>query len=707
MKNWLFQKNKINLFSFVSSPWLLAILPTLVIILLLPSLFQPYQLTLKQTQNNHKNKRLTFFEDLDHNGIKEKIDILDYREKFACCFIWANNSSLKRQFNFYGKIPQQENLTLPVFCDVNQDGVKEVFVFSQNEDSLFINAVDLLQQKVILNGRFISKIGLQKGLKDFVLRPITNHDYNHDSIPEIYFLLNGCYSLYPRKIMAYDYKNDTIISSVNTGSQHFVTPIKTNNNKLLFISTTPATNNCPIDFSYSYIDTCAWLFGFNDHLDMIFEPIPFNGVGCSVVGPMVVENKFHYSIFNTEDGRKNYIITTDSLGTIENKKTIPSTVHKGKLVEIKHKRKTHYLLRGNENNLFNIFEYNPEKLIYEQTSFTQMLPNATLIPFKLYPKQTAYLADNYQTNQSSIFLNNLNQELSFHTKLYINTYNLYAQSNQVPQGKILMLTNRKELFTYLITKNKYYPLRFLLFIIIYLLNAAFVFLSIQLYKNQANKQHKLQKEIVSLQLKLVNAQLDPHFAFNALNLVSSKILKGNRYEAYDLMTSFSSMMRSAMSFSDIVSWNLTKELEFVRAYLKLMSGRFKNLFEYKINNDENIDLTKIFISRLLIQNTVENSIKHAFNNISYTGLISINITQTANAIKIVVSDNGIGRKKARHNNNTTNNTQKGGNGLRWCKKQVNMYNELYSTKISFIIEDLSSNHKQSGTQTTISIPKKT
>ena len=272
MSNWFVKNNRINIFSFISSPWLLAILPSIVIIFLLPNLIYPYQLSLKRTVDNRKTKLLTFFEDLDLNGIKEKIDILNYRGKFACCYIYANNISLKKQFNFHGKIPQQENLTMPVFCDVNKDGVKEVLIFTQNEDSLFINAIDLSQQKVILNGRFVSKIGMVPNLRDFVLRPIINYDNNNDSVPEIYFLLNGCYSLYPRKIMAYDYKNDRIFSSINTGSQHYVTPVKTVNNKLYFISTTPATDNCPSDFAYPYSDSCAWIFGFNDRLEFIFKP---------------------------------------------------------------------------------------------------------------------------------------------------------------------------------------------------------------------------------------------------------------------------------------------------------------------------------------------------------------------------------------------------------------------------------------------------
>ena len=701
MNNWSAKSKKINIVSIISSPWLLAITPSIVIILLLPNIVFPYALSLKKTSDYRKNKQLTFFEDLDLNGIKDRIEILDHRGKFACCYIYTNNASLKRQFNFYGKVPQQENLTMPVFCDVNSDGIKEIFVFSQKEDSLFINAVDISKQKVILNGRFISKIGMIPNLKDFVLRPIINYDNNNDGIPEIYFLLNGCYSLYPRKIMAYDYKNDHIFSTINTGSQHYVTPFKSEDNKLFFISTTPATDNCPTDFKYPYTDSCAWILGFNDKLELLFKPKPFSGRGCTVHGPTIVKDQFHYSIFNQGKKHANFSIVTNLFGKIRDKKNIPPSVNKGNIIEITQQKKIHYLLRASEDNLFNVFEYNPSQMEYEQTKFTEKLQNSSLLPFNLHDEKIAYFATNYKNNTTSLFLNNLQQELSFNTELYIKFFNLYAQTKKVHNGILLMVTDRESLFTYLITKNKYYPLRFVFFLLIYLLNVAFALLSLYLYKTQSNKRDTLKKEIISLQLKLINSQLDPHFAFNSLNLVSSKILKGERHEAYDLMICFANMMRSAMSSSDNISWSLEQELKFVTSYLSLMKVRFNTLFEFKINYDKVNNLNKIFISRLLIQNSVENSIKHAFKNISYTGLIKINITEKADHIEIMISDNGIGRQNTLHNDENNDS----GNGLKWSKKQVEIYNKLLKTNICFKIKDLKNNTVPCGTRTIITIPQ--
>ncbi|MCW3787804.1 histidine kinase [Plebeiibacterium sediminum] len=697
----LFQKvYKINFLAIISSPWILSLIPAAVIIFLLPEMFTPYHLTLKKAEDITQNKRLTFFEDLDQNGIKEKIDVLDYRGKFACCFIWGNNNSVKHQFNFYGKIPEQENLTMPVFCDINKDGNREVFVFTQKQDSLFINAVDFSSKRVILNGRFISKIGMVPGVKDFVLRPIINHDYNGDGIPEIYFLLNGCYSLYPRKIMAYDYVNDTLISTINTGSQHFVTPVLTPDDSLILISTTPATNNCPDDFVYSYPDTCARIFTFNDKLELVSKPIEYSGSGCVVRGPIEFNKHLQYVVFNENNSNTNYIVTTDIEGKIINKKTVQQEVNGGGLVSISLNSNHHFLLRNKGEDLFHIYEYKPKLTAFQQSSFTEKLPNSSLIPFELSNGKLAYLSNDYKTNKVNLYIEQINHELSFESDLYFNSYNLYVQSKIIEQGEILKVTDRHFLYTYLITTNNYYSIRYILWGIIYLLSTGFILLILNLYKRQVNKRNKLLQEIVSLQLKLVTAQLDPHFAFNALNLVSAKILKGDKYEAYDLMTCFSSMMRSAMSFSEVVSWSLEKEMQFVTDYLKLMKVRFKDLFDYTIDYDKAIDLGKVDISRLLIQNSVENAIKHAFKNISYKGLVSIVIIQKLDTITVTVTDNGIGREKAMQNE--VANNRSGGNGIKWTRKQVEIYNKLFKTHIDFQIED----KLPSGTQIIISIPYK-
>lgn len=698
-----YKKYRFIFILFISSALVLAIIPATVISLLMPDMVSKYKLELKQSYDRADTKLLTFYEDLNSDGKKEKIDILNYRGRFASCLYNENDGSLLGQFNFYGSIPGQENLSIPIFNDINKDGYKEMFLFTQKADSLFINAVDFSTLEVILYGRFVSTIGNGNGITDFVLRHIINHDYNGDSIPEIYFLLNGGYALYPRKIMAYDYINDTLISSINTGSQHYVTSVTLPNNELVLISTTPGSDNCPADFPYPYRDSCSWLFGFNDRLEFIFDPIPFPGKTCSVNGPILINDEFHYYILN-EGGveQKNYFLSVNLQGDIYKKQEILNLDQIEKLMPITVNNKKHYILHCIQNNLFKVYEYNPNELKLEQTNFTRNIPDVSLVPFEMDKNETAFLAYNFRTNISSLLLDDLKREVSFNSRLYIKPYNLYVQTQKIDEGKIIIVTDRKYLYTFLLTKNIYFPFRLLIFLVIYALCTGFIFLVQYLHQRRVRNREKLQKEIASLQLQLINSQLDPHFTFNALNTVSAKILKGERYEAYDLMNSFSNIMRSAMLFSEKESWSLEEELKFTNDYLSLMKVRFAPRFNFSIESGENIKLNKMFIPRLLVQNFAENAVKHAFTNINYPGFLTISIYQIDHSIEIQLTDNGIGREKAKINADASSN--KSGKGITLNRKQLEIFNKLHLTSIHFVIEDIYTKDVASGTRIKITIP---
>ena len=703
MHKFLSSKIKFNFLEIIASPWLLAIIPTLIISFLLPELFNKYNLALKQQVDRESYKTLIFFEDIDGNNIKDEIEIQNYRNLFASCFYQANGALLKKQFNFYGKLPQQENLNIPIYNDINNDNVKELFVFTQSADSLFINAVDFKSSKVILYGQFVSKIGTGTEAKDFVLRPIINHDYNNDGVDEMYFLLNAGFSLVPRKIMAYDFINNNFLSSINTGSQHFVTAVKTANNKLLLISTTKPTDNCPSDFPFPYRDDSSRIFGFNDKLELAFKPISFEGIKTRVYGPVVYNNELHFYVLDEANkAEKNYILSINYKGNFIKKNKCSKIDPENKIFVLLDNGEQHYIVDYYKNNFLKFCEYNPNKMIFETNGYSKSLPNASLIPFKFDNIENGSIGVNNKTNKASLYLDNFKHELKFDSNLYLKSWNFYAQTKKIKEGRLIVLTDKYFLYTYLLTNAVYYPYRFLLFLTIYILSVGFIFLPQKLRKQHLLKKEKLQKEISTLQLQLVNSKLDPHFTFNALNTVSAKVLKGERFEAYDLMTNFSNMMRSAMLFSDKDSWSLSDELKFTENYLTLMKGRFKNRFNFVVEVEENIEIEHLVIPRLIVQNFTENAVKHAFVGVNYIGLVKIIVKVVNNTFEILITDNGIGREKAKIN--TEKDVNKSGNGIRLNKKQVEIYNKLYTTNITIEILDLFKNNCALGTQIRILIP---
>lgn len=488
------RKYRRSFYFFLTSSLILAVLPAVIMIILMPDMVSKYKIELKLGHSRADDKLLTFYEDVDNDGDKEKIDILNYKGRFASCVCSEEDATVRRQLNLYGHIPEQENINFPIFNDINKDGIKEIFLFTQKEDSLFLNAVDMATLEVILYGRFVSKIGGGQGARDFVLRPIINHDYNGDGIAEMYFLLNGGYALYPRKVMAYDYPNDQFISTINTGSQHYVTAIEDEKQDLYLISTSIGTDNCPVDYPYPYLDSCAWIFGFNDRLELLFDPIPFKGIASSISGPMLINNEYHYYVFN-EGGeqRENSFISLNLNGQILRKKKAGNFILSDKIMPIQQGSEWHYLSIGIENSSLKNYEYNGEKMQFETTDFTEKLPAEYIVPVNLEEGVSAHMAFDNKTNKTKLYLDNRTSEVSFHKTLYIKAYNLYVQTKPVEEGTILLVTDKDFLYTYLLSNNAYYSLRCLVFVLIYLANFLFIAFVQYLFQRRARIKAKLQR----------------------------------------------------------------------------------------------------------------------------------------------------------------------------------------------------------------------
>ncbi|WBW96531.1 sensor histidine kinase [Oceanirhabdus sp. W0125-5] len=140
------------------------------------------------------------------------------------------------------------------------------------------------------------------------------------------------------------------------------------------------------------------------------------------------------------------------------------------------------------------------------------------------------------------------------------------------------------------------------------------------------------------EIKALQAQINPHFLFNALNTIVS-FVRMNPDKARELIINLSTYMRynieNVMNLSDIC-----KELEQVRAYVEIEKARFgdKLNVEYHIDDDVNIK-----IPSLIIQPIVENSIKHGIMKNGNSGTVSIEVKNISDdKVKVIVQDDGIG-----------------------------------------------------------------
>ena len=141
------------------------------------------------------------------------------------------------------------------------------------------------------------------------------------------------------------------------------------------------------------------------------------------------------------------------------------------------------------------------------------------------------------------------------------------------------------------------------------------------------------------ELNALQAQINPHFLYNTLDILVWMIEKGQPEEALKIVSALGKFFRLSLSKGKNII-TVSDELEHVRNYLKIQHMRYKNKFTYRIEADyETLGLSTI---KLVLQPIVENSIYHAMDFMSDDGEIVISSNLNENCLYLCVEDNGPG-----------------------------------------------------------------
>lgn len=141
------------------------------------------------------------------------------------------------------------------------------------------------------------------------------------------------------------------------------------------------------------------------------------------------------------------------------------------------------------------------------------------------------------------------------------------------------------------------------------------------------------------ELNALQAQINPHFLYNTLDIIVWMIENGQREDAVRVVTALARFFRISLSKGrNIIP--VKDELEHVRNYLLIQEMRYKNKFRYEIDcSPEEEGLSTI---KLVVQPIVENAIYHSMDFMDGDGLIEIKARVSGGELAITVSDNGLG-----------------------------------------------------------------
>lgn len=156
-------------------------------------------------------------------------------------------------------------------------------------------------------------------------------------------------------------------------------------------------------------------------------------------------------------------------------------------------------------------------------------------------------------------------------------------------------------------------------------------LTTRIYEEQTRKKE--------YELKMLQAQINPHFLYNCLDNISSLITDRKNETATAMVSHLGRYYRAILSKGrNIIT--LREELNLIRAYLEIQLIRTPGLFTYRIAADEEIQDFKIL--KMILQPIAENSVIHGFAGFRQGGHISIEGTLQNQTVCIRISDNGKG-----------------------------------------------------------------
>ena len=157
----------------------------------------------------------------------------------------------------------------------------------------------------------------------------------------------------------------------------------------------------------------------------------------------------------------------------------------------------------------------------------------------------------------------------------------------------------------------------------------------------------LKSQIIEARLKALQAQMNPHFIFNALNSIQNSIIDNKVDDALMYMGDFSHLIRQTIDSSIQSFITLSEEIKYLETYVKVENIRFDNKIVLKIEAN-NLDIDNIIIPPMLIQPMIENAITHALHSINKKFKVNVlkniplgriaKVSDVATAVAFLASD---------------------------------------------------------------------
>ena len=211
-----------------------------------------------------------------------------------------------------------------------------------------------------------------------------------------------------------------------------------------------------------------------------------------------------------------------------------------------------------------------------------------------------------------------------------------------------------------------------------------------------------QFDLAQSELRVLQAQITPHFIYNTLDAILSLAEQGNSEQVKTMTYALSDFLRISLSKGQ--DWiTIEKEIRHIEDYLTILQIRYGAMLTFAIDIPEEILQTEVL--KMILQPLVENAVYHGTKHVRRAGKVTVAATVAEDTIRFLITDNGIGMEderlleiQARLAQATVDDSGEGGYGLYNVRKRLLLY---YGNAASLQIDSTYRN----GTTITVTVPK--
>ncbi len=157
------------------------------------------------------------------------------------------------------------------------------------------------------------------------------------------------------------------------------------------------------------------------------------------------------------------------------------------------------------------------------------------------------------------------------------------------------------------------------------------------YKENLETSVSRQRELDETQVRMMQAQLNPHFLYNTLDSIKWMGVTNHMPEIARMSADLGALLRASISGDEFIT--LEQELELIERYLEIQYIRFEDRFTCEI--DVPWELQQCMIPKLCLQPIVENAIIHGVADLQ-EGYIKVTGSRDGGDLVLCVADNGVG-----------------------------------------------------------------